>query len=254
MQSELTLSGVDLESRPVSPFQEMGPYEYLWTRPKKPFHSLFNKFNKYPGSVPSDFVQDKQEAYKYAKLVRDRFFKANIDRFGIHVYGVGEYPQKLRDAKYPIALIYYQGWWDLAASRSIAVIGTRNPSQDGLKRTQQVVRELVKNNFTVVSGLATGIDTKAHKTAIEENGNTIAVIGTPLSHVYPKENRELQNHLAKHLLVISQVPLMRHESQGYRYNRTFFLERNVTMSVLTEATIIIEAGKIGDTYPSASRD
>ena len=157
----------------------------------------------------------------------------------------------MRDAKYPVAFFYYQGWWDLAATRSVAVIGTRDPSQHGLKRTRSLVKQLVKNQFTVVSGLATGIDTMAHTTALEENGNTIAVIGTPLSYVYPKENRELQSYMAKNLLVISQVPVMRYEAQDYRYNRNFFPERNVTMSALTEATIIVEAKETSGTLVQA---
>ena len=247
MQRKLGLDGANFENRPVSPFLEMGAYEYLWTQQKTTFKSLSSKFEKQPGSVPSDFVQDKEEAHECAKFVRSRFLNASIDWFGIHVHGAGEYPRKLRDAKYPIALFYYQGWWELVASRSVAVIGNRKPSKSGLLRTRQVVRELVKNKFTVVSGLASGIDTTAHKTAIEENGNTIAVLGTPLSHVYPKENQELQNQIAKHQLVISQVPLLRYESQDYRFNRTFFPERNVTMSALTEATIIIEAGETSGT-------
>ena len=250
MQVELYLSSANLENRPISPFMEMGAYEHLWIQPKTTFKSLSIKFAKIPGSVPSDFVQD-EEAYKCAKIVRNRFAHANIDQFGVLVHGAGEYPQKLRDAKNPLALFYYQGWWDLAASKSIAVIGTRNPTKDGLARTRQVVRELVKNNLTVVSGLASGIDTMVHKTAIRENGNTFAVIGTPLSHIYPKENSELQNHLAKYQLVISQVPLIRYESQDYRFNRTFFPERNVTMSALTEATIIIEAGETSGTLLQA---
>ena len=250
MHGELNLNGTNLENHPISPFKEMGAYEHLWSQPKTTFRSLSSKFAKIPGSVPSDFVQD-EEAYKCAKIVRNRFAHANIDQFGVLVHGAGEYPQKLRDAKNPLALFYYQGWWDLAASKSIAVIGTRNPTKDGLARTRQVVRELVKNNLTVVSGLASGIDTMVHKTAIRENGNTFAVIGTPLSHIYPKENSELQNHLAKYQLVISQVPLMRYESQDYRFNRTFFPERNVTMSALTEATIIIEAGETSGTLLQA---
>ena len=99
----------------------------------------------------------------------------------------------------------------------------------------------------MVSGLATGIDTMAHKTAMEENGRTIAVIGTPLSHSYPRENSVLQQHIGEHFLVISQVPLKRYESQTYRSNRSFFPERNVTMSALTEATVIVEAGETSGT-------
>ncbi|MYD78784.1 MAG: DNA-processing protein DprA [Gammaproteobacteria bacterium] len=247
MQEELNLNGTNIENRPVSPFEEMGAYEHLWIQPRTTFKSLSSKFDQFPGSVPSDFVEDKEQVNKCAKIVRNRFTQFEIDWFGVQVHGAGEYPNKLKDARYPVALLYYRGWWDLTASRSIAVIGTRNPTRGGLTRARQVVRQLVENKLTVVSGLAAGIDTMAHKSAIEENGNTIAVIGTPLSYVYPKENSELQNHLAKYLLVISQIPLMRYESQDYRYNRTFFPDRNVTMSALTEATIIIEAGETSGT-------
>jgi DNA processing protein len=111
-----------------------------------------------------------------------------------------------------------------------------------LGRTRRLVRALVDDGFTIVSGLATGIDSEAHKTAIEANGRTIAVIGTPLSHSYPKENAELQRHIGENFLIISQVPVKRYENQDYRRNRAFFPERNVTMSALTEATIIVEAG------------
>ena len=80
---------------------------------------------------------------------------------------------------------------------------------------------------------------------------TVAVIGTPLSHVYPKENAELQRKVASEYLIISQVPLRRYERQDYRKNRLFFLERNITMSALTEATIIVEAGETSGTLIQA---
>ena len=102
-----------------------------------------------------------------------------------------------------------------------------------------------------MSGLASGIDTVAHETAIEEGGRTIAVIGTPLSHVYPKDNAELQREIAREFLLISQVPVKRYERQDYRRNRLFFPERNITMSALTEATIIVEAGETSGTLIQA---
>ena len=204
----------------------------------------------YPGSVPSDFVSN-DEAYSCAKFVMQRFRESKVGRFGVRVHGAGEYPHKLRDAKYPIELIYYQGWWDLASSRSVAVIGTRKPTAEGISRTRQIVRELVKNDFTVVSGLAAGIDTIAHKCAIDRGGRTIAVIGTPLSHIYPKENTDLQHLISKNHLIFSQVPVKRYEAQDYRYNRSFFPERNITMSALTEVTIIVEAGETSGTLLQA---
>ena len=248
--AELALEDSDFRSRAVSPFLEMGAYEALWTKPKTTFKSLSERFAQHPGSVPSDFVPADQ-AQDCATFVKQRFEEAGIDRFGVRVHGAGEYPEKLRDAAHPLECLYYRGWWDLAASRSVAVVGTRKPSREGLSRTRRLVRELVKNEFTVVSGLAAGIDRMAHETAIKNGGRTIAVIGTPLSHAYPKENAELQRDIAKNFLIVSQVPVKRYESQDYRLNRFFFPERNVTMSALTEATVIVEAGETSGTLIQA---
>jgi DNA processing protein len=98
-----------------------------------------------------------------------------------------------------------------------------------------------------MSGLAKGVDTEAHKTALESGGNTIAVIGTPLSESYPKQNSELQQQIAEHFLLVSQVPFLRYFSQDYRTNRGFFPERNKTMSALSMATVIVEASNTSGT-------
>ena len=238
------------ETRAVSPYREMGAYEVLWSDPRVTFKSLSKRFAQHPGSVPSDFVP-REDAIACAAFVRQRFAAASVARFGVRVHGAGEYPGKLRDAAHPIELLYYQGWWDLVASRSVAVVGTRKPSRNGLLRTQRLVRELVDDGFTVVSGLAAGIDQAAHETAIEHDGRTIAVIGTPLSHVYPKAHAALQHLVAERFLLVSPVPVKRYESQDYRRNRLFFPERNVVMSALTEATIIVEAGQTSGTLIQA---
>ena len=247
---ELAFEASDFEARAVSPFHEMGAYEALWTQRGATFKSLSDRFSERPGSVPSDFVPPT-EAHESATDVAARFADAGIERFGVRVHGAGEYPGKLRDAAHPIELLYYQGWWDLAESRSIAVVGSRKPSKGGLARARRLVRELVKDHFTVASGLAAGIDRMAHETAISEGGRTIAVIGTPLSHVYPRDNSDLQREIAKAFLIVSQVPVKRYEAQNYRHNRSFFPARNVTMSALTEATIIVEAGETSGTLIQA---
>lgn len=244
--SELALEESDFQARAVSPFLEMGAYEALWTEPKTTFKSLSRRFARHPGSLPSDFVP-ADRAYDCAAFVKRRFAEAGIDRFGVRVHGAAEYPEKLRDAAHPLACLYYRGWWDLAASRSVAVVGTRKPSSAGLARARRLARALAEDGFTVVSGLAAGIDRAVHETAIDSGGPTIAVIGTPLSHSYPKENAELQRRIAEQFLVVSQIPVKRYESQDYRLNRFFFLERNVTMSALTEATIVVEAGESSGT-------
>jgi DNA processing protein len=228
----------------------MGAYEALWDKPDTTFKTLSEKFAARPNALPSDFVSPTK-AREYADFVQARFREADVTRFGVRVHGAGEYPEKLRDAAHPIELLYYQGWWDLVESRCVAVVGTREPTADGIARATRLVKELVKDNFTIVSGLASGIDTVAHETAIEEGGRTIAVIGTPLSHTYPKDNVDLQRKIADEYLLISQVPVKRYERQDYRRNRLFFPERNITMSALTEATIIVEAGETSGTLIQA---
>ena len=250
MAPELALERNDFEARAISPLTEMGAYEALWDKPDTSFKTLSEKFAARPDAVPSDFVSPTK-AREYADFVQRRFREAEVTRFGVRVHGAGDYPQKLRDAAHPVELLYYQGWWDLAESRSVAVVGTRKPTSEGASRTRKLVKALVKDDITVVSGLATGIDTVAHETAISEGGRTIAVIGTPLSHTYPKENVELQRKIASEFLLISQVPVKRYEVQDYRRNRLFFPERNITMSALTEATIIVEAGETSGTLIQA---
>jgi DNA processing protein len=250
MNGELALNGGNFEARAISPFRELGAYEALWDDDTASFKSIAELFAKHPGAVPSDFVP-QAKAFEYAATVRKQFAAAGVTRFGVRVHGAGEYPEKLRDAAHPIELLYYQGWWDLVDSPSVAVVGTRKPSEDGKARTRRLVKMLVEDGFTIASGLAAGIDTVAHTAAIEHCGRTVAVIGTPLSEVYPRENDQLQRQLAEEFLVISQVPLRRYKRQDYRRNRLFFPERNVTMSALTEATIIVEAGETSGTLIQA---
>ena len=238
------------EFEPISPATEMGAYEALWAEQGATFKRIAEKFKSSPSSLPSDFVEpDEIESYKKEAL--GLIHKAGVEDFGIRIHGTAEYMSKLRDARYPIELMYYQGFWDLASSPSIAIVGTREPSDDGIKRTRKLVKLLVKDGYTITSGLAKGIDTAAHKTALQAGGRTMAVIGTPLSENYPKENKKLQEFLSKNFLVISQVPFVRYSKQTPMYNKLFFPERNKLMSAITEATVIIEASETSGTLVQA---
>jgi DNA processing protein len=236
--------------RAISPLKEMGAYEALWAKPDTTFASLAAKFREHPEYLPSDFVEDYEAQY-FSDTVRGMLRDAGIVKFGIRVHRAGEYPKKLRDAEDPVELLYYRGWWDLVETRSVAVVGTREPSPQAVENAERLVKLLVKDGFTVVSGLAQGIDAAAHTAAIQAGGKTIAVIGTPLNRVYPRQNGALQEEIAQGYLLISQVPVFRYSKQDYRRNRTFFPERNKTMSALTEATIIVEAGQTSGTLIQA---
>lgn len=228
----------------------MGAYETLFLEEGATFKRLAERFATDPEALPSDFVEPFKADHA-AQQVFEKLHKAGVHQFGVRINKAGDYPEKLRHAKYPVELLYYQGAWELSEMRGLAVVGSRKPSDDGIRRAERLARELVKRDFAVVSGLATGIDSAAHKAAIEAGGVTIGVIGTPLGEYYPKENRDLQNFIAKEHLLISQVPVLRYEVQPFQQKRTYFPERNATMSALTEGTIIVEAGETSGTLTQA---
>lgn len=125
----------------------------------------------------------------------------------------------------------------LRADRRIAVIGSRNASEDGLKRARALVRQLVSADIVVVSGLAAGVDTAAHTAAMEAGGRTIAVLGTPLDRFYPLGNQALQRRIMQEHLAISQFP------PEYPTDRKNFLMRNRTMALISDAAVVVEAGE-----------
>jgi DNA processing protein len=235
---------------PLAPMLEMGAYECLWLRRGMSFPRIASLFREHRPSRPSDLVEER-DARQTAEEALTLMRRHNTIRFGVRVHQAGEYPAKLRDAEHPIELLYYQGWWDLVETRCVAVVGTRHPTPDGARRAHEIARLLVADDLTVVSGLASGIDTAAHTAALESGGRTIAVLGTPLGIVYPRENATLQARIAREFLVISQVPVVRYSRQAPAQNRFFFPARNVTMSALTEATIIVEAGNTSGTLIQA---
>lgn len=240
-----------LNCPPIVPSREMAAYEALWTRSKTSFKSLADYFRSNPKCTPSGLVSDEEIRSSLSRVLA-KLSQAKISDFGIRLHGTADYPECLRDAAHPVELLYYRGWWDLVDSpKRIAVVGSRNASEEGERRTRRLVRLLVDAGYTIVSGLAKGVDTVVHKTAIARGGNTIAVIGTPITESYPSENRDLQDEIAENHLLISQVPICRYAEQDYRSNRQFFPERNVTMSAISQATVIVEASETSGTLAQA---
>ncbi|SCN47370.1 Rossmann fold nucleotide-binding protein Smf possibly involved in DNA uptake [methanotrophic endosymbiont of Bathymodiolus azoricus (Menez Gwen)] len=234
----------------VSPYREMAAYEALWEKRSATYKRIADMFKERPGAIPSDLVEP-EAVEKIMRTLGDIFHKYNLDTFGVRVRGANEYPESLRDAKNPLEVLYYQGLWGLVNTSSVAIVGARKVSSEGVRRTRKLVKCLVEDDFTIVSGLAEGVDTVAHTTALEMNGRTIAVIGTPLTHIYPQNNLELQVIIKENHLLISQVPFKRYLDQDYRSNRSFFPERNITMSALTQATVIVEASDTSGTLYQA---
>jgi DNA processing protein len=119
----------------------------------------------------------------------------------------------------------------------VAVVGTRQPTEMGIARTRKLARELSRLNLTVVSGMAKGIDTIAHNTALESNATTVAVLGTPVHRPYPAANKDLYTRIVHHGVVVS--PSKPNELTG----KYLFPRRNRLMALICDATIIVEAGE-----------
>lgn len=119
----------------------------------------------------------------------------------------------------------------------VSVVGSRRATEKGLRRARRIARLLVGEGITVVSGLALGIDTAAHKAAIEAGGRTIAVLGAPLDEDYPRQNRRLRHLIGREHLLVSQF------REGSPVRRGNFPQRNRTMALISDATVIVEAGE-----------
>ena len=117
----------------------------------------------------------------------------------------------------------------------VAVVGSRRASPQGLEWTRLVTEMLVDHDVTVVSGLAMGIDTVAHQTALDRGGKTVAVLGTGLDRYAVASNRGLQDEIGERGLLVSQFPV------GSTPNRSNFPRRNKTMALLSHATLVVDA-------------
>ena len=125
----------------------------------------------------------------------------------------------------------------LSEGPRVSVVGSRKVSPTGAVRARILCEALVAHGITVVSGLAEGVDAVAHETAIGAGGRTVAVIGTPLDTFYPAKHRPLQERLMREHLVVSQF------ADGTPFMRQNFPRRNRTMALLSDATVIVEAGE-----------
>ena len=142
------------------------------------------------------------------------------------------------EEKYAPKTIFYKGIMKMPLPCArVSIIGSRQASEKGLLEAKEIAKLLIKNNAIIVSGLAKGIDTIGHQTAIKYGGRTIAVIGTPLNKTYPKENLKLQEEIMKNHLVISQFPV------GHKTTPKDFVLRNRTMALISDASVIVEAGE-----------
>ena len=158
-----------------------------------------------------------------------------------------EYPDNLRAVHDRPPLIFVAGGYEARDGRSVAVVGSREASAEGLGEARALSAHLTRAGYTVISGLARGIDAAAHRQALELSGRTIAVIGTGIARAYPLEHAELQTAIAHAGAVISQF------WPDAAASRASFPMRNAVMSGLALGTAIVEATETSGTRIQARR-
>jgi len=146
------------------------------------------------------------------------------------------YPERLRNIPSPPPLLFVRGAPSLLARAGVAIVGTRAPSASGVAFTTTLARDVAALGLSVVSGLARGIDTAAHRGALAGRGITVAVLGTGVDVVYPPENAELMDTIARDGCVVSE------QSCGTPGNAYVFPRRNRIIAGLSEATVVVEGG------------
>jgi DNA processing protein len=200
-----------------------------------------------PGNVSAVAVLEQQLGLlSYEALAQAQ---ADLERWRSQGYAIlplfdPDYPANLRVVENHPPILFVAGRLQPADQRSVAVIGTRSPSVEGLSLAAELAGALALGGFSVVSGLAAGIDAQAHRAVLElidqrptRTVRTLAVIGTGLDHAYPPQNAELQQRIAGAGAVVSQF------WPESRPTRQSFPARNAVMSGMTLGSVIVEASE-----------
>lgn len=160
------------------------------------------------------------------------------------------YPANYRAQSGMPRVLYCKGRKELlkqcSSHGSAAIVGSRNASSYALYATGQFSKELSSKGITVVSGMALGVDKKAHETAVDNPGSTIAILAGGPEIIYPSENRELYRMIAGKGLIISEMP------PGQQPLRQYFPSRNRLIAGLSDCTLVMEAGAVSGTLHTAS--
>ena len=173
-------------------------------------------------------------AFEEAAEQHERMVQSGAMLLSIHD---SAYPPALREIFDPPAVLFAKGRLELLERHGIAVVGTRRPTPYGVACAERLAGDLAKAGLTIISGLARGIDTTAHRAALEVNGDTIAVLGCGVDQIYPSENRRLYEQIAENGLLLSEFPM---STPAFPQN---FPIRNRIISGLSDGVLIVEGAQ-----------
>ena len=167
--------------------------------------------------------------------LEDERKKCERKKITIVTYEDEKYPKILREISSPPLVLYFKGEYEAVDQFAVAVVGSRRPSIYGRLTAEKLSGELVKRNISIVSGLARGIDTAAHRGALKGKGRTIAVLGSGLGKIYPPENERMAGEISEEGLVLSEFP---YDTLPFASN---FPRRNRLISGFSLGVVVVEA-------------
>ena len=202
-------------------------------------------------AINSVRMEDLQKAYNYAMNIVEA---SKAEGIGFKGYYDDDFPESLRKTvdeegkENPPLLLWYRGDFSITKLPGIAVIGTREPTEEGIIGGKYLAGEFAKRGFNIVSGLAVGCDTCGHQGALEAGGKTTAILANGLdsNSIYPPENRDLAESIVKNGgVLLSEYPI------NTSVNRYSLVARDRLQSGLAQATLVIQTGKAGGTMHAA---
>ena len=199
------------------------------------FHCSFSELmnsgivrEKIAESIKAD--RNTEKVNEYFRIVKDNDIK-------VYTIFENEYPENLKHIYDPPPVLYVKGELTAGDSIAISIVGSRKASDYGLKTAHRIALRLAESGITIVSGMAMGIDSAAHRGAIAANGRTIAVFGCGLKYVYPAANFRLSKEIEKRGALISEYPF---DTEAYPSQ---FPARNRIISGMSLGVIVVEAGE-----------
>jgi DNA processing protein len=215
----------------------------------KTFQQLLLRFGQ-PENFPMATTADLADIPRLGETGSEKVLRSldQVDRFqsklddyneigiGITTYLDDDYPELLREIDDPPPILYFKGNRDVFRFNYVALVGTTQATESGIRTAVDLARGFVKRGYGIVSGLAAGIDSAAHLGAIKEEGPTMAVLGCGILNVYPQDNIALAENIALNGLLISEYDPFR------RVKAARLIVRNRLISAFSRAVIIVQVG------------
>ncbi len=208
------------------------------------FYSLLN-VSGISKNLANKILKKIDEYHKYCSIIERELEKLQKNNAKWITFWSEEYPKNLKNIFAPPIILYYKGELTEQDLNSIAIVGTRLPTQYGKNISENFAGQLANQGITVVSGMARGIDSSAHFGALKNSGRTIAIIGSGLDVIYPAENKNLFNQITENGAVISEYKL------GTKPDAQNFPKRNRIISGISLGTLVVETKLSGGALQTA---